>query len=136
MRKLQIVIAGIPETNERLSRIFSDCDVVLVETMNEAMKVLARRYDALLIAVRFDESRMFDLLRYVRETETRHVPIICYRSTPGPVTSTALALHAIKLACQALGADRFFDLESYPDEEEGNRAIRKLIGELAASEAI
>jgi CheY-like chemotaxis protein len=103
-----------------------------VSTLEEAETALSGRYDALLVAVRFNESRMFDLLRHVRTSgASDRLAVICYRSTPGPVTTTALALEAVKLASQALGAKAFFDFESYPDQKSGNRAIRELVGKLA-----
>jgi hypothetical protein len=132
MLKLQILVAGIPETNGRIAEIFADCVLTVVSTLEEAETALSGRYDALLIAVRFNESRMFDLLRHVRTSgASDRLAVICYRSTSGPVTTAALALEAVKLASHAQGAKAFFDFMTYPDQESGNRAIRELVGKLA-----
>ncbi|HEX6004714.1 MAG TPA: hypothetical protein VFZ14_12030 [Burkholderiales bacterium] len=127
---LRVLIAGIPETNPRMSSIFAQSRVTFLDTMDRAAEALKQRYDAILIAVRFDESRMFDLLRCLADQGiSNDTPVICYRSRPGPVTSTRLALQAIQLASRSLGAE-FFDLESYPDEAAGNAAIRALVENL------
>lgn len=132
--RVRLLVAGIPETNGRIARIFHDCDVTFVATLEEATNVLSRQYDVMLVAVRFNESRMFDLLRYARENGfTGRMSIICYRSRPGPVTSTTLALQAIKLASHTLGADSFFDLEGYLSEQAADRALRELVGRLVTS---
>jgi hypothetical protein len=122
-----ILIAGIPETNSRMSAALVSWRITYVDTIEQAVEALARPYDAILIAVRFDESRMFDLLRYLADKGiSKNTPVVCYRSRPGPVTSTLLALQAIQVASRSLGAE-FFDLESYPDEADGNAAIRALV---------
>ena len=134
MPKLRVLVAGIAETNDRIAQALSGCEVTFVDRLNEATVALSENYDILLIAVRFDESRMFDLLRYARDNGIMdRIPIICYRSRPGPVTGTALALQAVTLACQLLGADAFFDLESYSDEEAGDQAIRRLVEQLVTA---
>jgi hypothetical protein len=108
---MRILIAGIPETRDRLLRLFSDCDVTFAATMYEAEEVLLEPVDAVLIAVRFDESRMFDLLRHMKsDSSLARLPVICYRTESGPVTATPLALQAVQLAARSLGAHDFIDL--------------------------
>jgi hypothetical protein len=122
-----ILIAGIPETNPRMSMALASWRITYVDTMGQAVEALARPYDAILVAVRFDESRMFDLLRYLADKGiSKNTPVVCYRSRPGPVTSTPLALQAIQVASRSLGAE-FVDLERYPDEVDGNAALRALV---------
>ena len=124
---MKILVAGIPRTNQRISAIFADCNITFVNTLADATAALSARYDLVLIAVSFDESRMFELLRYAREIGLmRRAPVVCYRSKPGPVTSTPLARQAIELACRSVGAD-FFDQEAFSNAEAGNRAIREAV---------
>lgn len=109
--QMRILIAGIPETRERLLRLFADSDVKFVTTMHEAQEALLSPLDAVVVAVRFDESRMFDLLRHIKDDGSlARLPIVCYRTESGPVTTTALALQAVQLATRSLGAADFVDL--------------------------
>ena len=127
MTATRILIAGIQESNKRLSRLFCDCDVRFVRTMDEAGTALLRPYDVVLIAIRFDESRMFELLRHIKsDGRLSKLPVICYRSAPGPVTATALARQAIELATHALGAT-FVDLVSDSDTERANERLRDTV---------
>jgi len=127
MTATRILIAGIQESNKRLSRLFCDCDVRFVRTMDEAGTALLRPYDVVLIAIRFDESRMFELLRHIKsDGRLSKLPVICYRSASGPVTATALARQAIELATHGLGAT-FIDLVSDSDTERANARLRDTV---------
>jgi hypothetical protein len=95
--------------------------------MAQAEAALTSSYDVVLVAVRFDESRMFDLQRYLKsDRNLSRIPVTCYRSAPGPVTATALARQAIVLASRALGAD-FIDLVGYSNTELGNQQLRDTV---------
>ena len=73
---MKILVAGIPRTNQRISAIFADCNITFVNTLADATAALSERYDLVLIAVSFDESRMFELLRYAREIGSmRRAPV-------------------------------------------------------------
>lgn len=104
----RILIAGIDESDAR--RLFADCDVTLARTMDGVRTALAQHYDALLVAVRFDESRMFDLLRHMKsDTTLSQVPIVCYESGRRALKETKLGRKAVELASRALGVDDFVD---------------------------
>lgn len=112
----------------RLSDVFNDCDVTFAETMAEAQAALAQPYDMLLIAVRFDESRMFDLLRYLKSDRTlSRTPVICYRSARRALNATAVGRQGVELASRTLGASDFVDLVSDPDLERGNQKFREAV---------
>jgi hypothetical protein len=57
--------------------------------------------------VHFDESRMFDLLRYVRESFPR-IPVVCSRVLE--MQFPQISLESIALSAASLGAVTFFDL--------------------------
>jgi hypothetical protein len=128
MARMRILIAGIEESNPRLAAIFHDCDATFVDTMAEAQVALAQPYDVLLIAVRFDESRMFDLLRYLKSHGTlSRLPVICYRSSRRSLIATPLARQGVQLASCALGASDFVDLVADRDTERANQRFREAV---------
>lgn len=128
MTRFRLLVAGIGETNQRLSDLFSDCDLTFVDTMSDARAALAQSYDAVLVAVGFDESRMFELLRYLQsDSALSRTPVICYRSGRRALAATVLGRQAVELASRALGASDFVDLISDPDVERGNLRFRETV---------
>lgn len=125
----RILIAGIEESNPRLAAIFRDCNAKFVDTISEAQTELAaQRYDVILVAVRFDESRMFDFMRYLKAHESLSaVPVICYRSGRRALAATELGRLSVELAARALGAREFVDLLNDPDIEHGNAKMREAV---------
>jgi CheY-like chemotaxis protein len=129
MARPRILIAGIDDSNPRLAAIFRDWNAKFVSTITEAQSELAaQRYDVILVAVRFDESRMFDFLRYLKSHESLSaVPVICYRSARRALAATELGRMSVELAARALGAREFVDLLTDPDIERGNAKMREAV---------
>ena len=125
------VLAGvISGTDARLRTVLEGHDVRIVRTMAEAIAALsAWKPDLVVIGMRFDESRMFDLVRHIRSQPRYHaMRVVCLR-----VSATMLAglkLDGVKLAAQELGADLFLDFQEFPDSAEGNSQIRRAIDAL------
>ena len=123
---LRILLAVNPEGNRRLASIFAGHDVVFVRTMDEAQAMLhTRPFDLILIGSRFDESRMFELLRHAVENAA-DTPIVCFRGILGRHPKETVVVEGLQLGCQALGAASFHDFVDYPDDPAGNRAIREI----------
>ena len=81
-----------------------------------------------LIGLHFDESRMFDLLRYVRaDGKYARVPVVCFRGVVVPDAKGKIVLEAVELACKAIGANAFFDLTSFTDDTRGHAAVKRFI---------
>ena len=96
--------------------------------MSDVRAALAHSYDAILVAVGFDESRMFELLRYLQsDSALSRTPVICYRSGRRALAATILGRQAVELASRALGASDFVDLISDPDVERGNLRFRETV---------
>jgi hypothetical protein len=134
MARPRILIAGIEESNPRLSAIFGDCDVTFVDRMAEAEAALVEPYDVMLIAVRFDESRMFDLMRYLKANPAlSRMPVICYRSSRRSLIATPLGRQGVELASRALGASDFLDLVTDRDAERANARFRDAVFRVAES---
>jgi CheY-like chemotaxis protein len=125
----RILIAGIEDSNRRLAGIFADCDAKFVSTIAEAQAELAAgRYDVILIAVRFDESRMFDFMRYLKSNPSlSSLPVICYRSARRALAATDMGRLSVELAARALGAYDFVDILTDPDIERGNARMRETV---------
>lgn len=123
--KLRVLVAAFHEGHRRIAAILDGHDLVVVHTVGEAQAVLAAQpFDLVVIGTRFDESRMFDLVRLINASEkTSPMAVVCFRGMLGRQASERVFVEGLVLGCQALGAV-FHDFISYPDDEAGNRAIR------------
>jgi len=132
--KLRILVAAYPEGHRRLRAVLVGHDLVFAETLFEAEAALAAApFDLAAIGTRFDESRMFDLIRHIRADEkTSGIAIVCFRGILFRRASDKVLVEGLSLGCEALGAV-FHDFISYPDDEAGNKAIREIFESHAAS---
>lgn len=131
--RLRILVAAFPEGYRRLTTILAGHELVLVETMAQAQAAhAAREFDLAVIGTRFDESRMFELVRFLRsEEKTADLGIVCFRGILAR-PSEKVMVEGLALGCQAVGAV-FHDFIGYPDDEAGNRAIREIFESHAAA---
>jgi hypothetical protein len=90
------------------------------------------RFDMIVVAVHFDDSRMFDLLRHL-QASGRHgaAPVVCVRSQQ--FASPAIGIEGLEIATKALGARLFLDLTRYAEDEQGNAAVRRRLEALLSS---
>ena len=125
MKKMVLVA---DHADARLSGILAAHELAFVRTLDEAKAALAgRNFDLILIGVHFDESRMFDLLRYVRWQERhRATPVICVLTVD--FTRHSIAAEGVEIAVKALGGTAFIDLKALSDSE-----ARRLIDDLLAT---
>ena len=123
----RILIADTPEGDRRISAILAGYELVFVRTMAEAQRALEREPFALaLVGVHFDESRMFDLLRFMQSKGLRNgCAVVCMRTHH--FVSPAITIEGLQIAARALGCNLFLDLTWYADDDAGNRAIRTLL---------
>ena len=128
------ILAGvISGTDARLRHVLEGHEVRIVRTMAEAIEALSDwQPDLVVIGMRFDESRMFELVRHIR-SDPRHTatPVVCLR-----VNAKALAglkLGSVKLAANELGAQLFLDFQEFPNDAQGNAEIRSAIDSLVKS---
>jgi DNA-binding response OmpR family regulator len=115
---------------DRLAEILAGHDLVFVRTLQEAQRALERQpFDLVVVGVHFDDSRMFDLLRYL-QASGRHGgrPLVCVRSQH--FLSSAITIEGLEIAAKALGCTLFLDLTWYADNAQGNGAVRKLLDAL------
>jgi len=123
----RILVADRPESDRRISEILAGHELVFVRTMGEAQRALAgAKLDLIIVGVHFDESRMFDLLRYVRWQERhRATPVICVLTVD--FTRQAIAAEGVEIAVKALGGTAFLDLKALADGE-ARSLIEDLLG--------
>lgn len=102
-------------------------DVVPCLTLEEAQLVLLNEdIDLLMCGVYFDESRMFDLLRFAKaHPRTSAIPILCIKATPGMLGATFL--QAADIATRALGAREFVDFAEWETHLDANAAFKRLL---------
>jgi hypothetical protein len=126
----KILVADTPEGDRRLLQILSGYELSFVRTMGEARRALeADGFVLVLVGVHFDDSRMFDLLRYL-QASGRHGnrPLVCVRSQR--FTSPAISIEGLEIATKALGCTLFLDLTWYADDANGRSAVRQLLEHL------
>ncbi|CAG0973156.1 hypothetical protein PHYC_01358 [Phycisphaerales bacterium] len=126
----KILIAASPEPRAVLERMLAGHDLVCAETMSQAVAFLREgRVDLILCTVVFDESKMFDLLRLVKDApEWQSIPFVGARVRPH-VLRTPTALEAATLTCRLLGAAAFLDIADYQvdPEREMRSAIERFL---------
>jgi CheY-like chemotaxis protein len=126
------VLAGvISGTDARLQKVLDGHEVCFVRTMAEATAALDDwQPELVIVGMRFDESRMFDLLRYIRADERYSaLPVICLRVNARLLAG--LTVEGVKLASRELGSELFLDFQEFPDDVQGNAEIRSAIESLA-----
>jgi CheY-like chemotaxis protein len=126
----KILIADTPEADRRFSVILSGYELVSVRTLEQAERAVeGAQFDLILVGVHFDDSRMFDFLRHLQASgRHRNCPVVCTRSYR--FVSPAISIEGLETAVKALGCRLFLDLTKYPDDAQGNAAIRKLLDDL------
>jgi CheY-like chemotaxis protein len=129
----KVLVADVPEVQARVAAVLAHERLVFVHTLAAALSALARDdFDLVLIGMHFDDSRMFDLLREVRAGgRNRSVRVACYRLRP--FAFMALSTQVIEVTVKALGASAFADLASYASEQEGDRALVRLVAAVTES---
>jgi response regulator of citrate/malate metabolism len=121
-----ILVADVPSMDGRYTAALAGWPLVFVRTMREAHALLEdQRCSLVVIGVYFDDSRMFDLVRFVRNDDIHNeVPIVCVRGSPG---FTAVTTRTLEMAVKALSADAFVDLLHFDDERAGEAALRAVV---------
>jgi PleD family two-component response regulator len=124
--RTRVLVAVSDETRPRMEKVLAGHDLVIARNSMEAEKALATHdFGLIVLGVNFDESRMFELLAYVRAQERHHVvPVLCVLGSSRRLT--AMAVEAIDRAAKAMLANAFLWLEKFPDDEAGDARIRRI----------
>jgi len=134
VRKPVVLLAARPLAREPFKEaLIGSANLVEAGTMAEAVSVLEAGTPIRLICctVYFDESRMFDLLRWAK-AKFADIPFICARAMPKDITK--VSIEAVSIASRALGASTFLDLpelqSQYGASEAMSRFRQSLLGYL------
>jgi hypothetical protein len=83
--------------------------VTVATTTSQAHALLKNPFDVIVCGSQFDESRMFDLLRYCKAMpHTRNIPFVCVRARGGELDDAAY--QGVAIALRTLQAEAFIDL--------------------------
>jgi hypothetical protein len=125
-KKTRILVASAHNAYKRLFVILPGYDLRFVETLADAQSALkAGDFSLIMIGIYFEQSKMFELLKYVRsDIRYAEVPVACFR---GILLPGLFDLKPFELRCKALGANAFLDLTAFSDDAFGNAALRNRI---------
>ena len=118
MSQAKVLVADIPEADETIRECLPGHDLHFVRTLGQAVRELRRDgYQLVVIGMHFDDSRMFELLQYVRSLpQHKDVPVICVQCKE--VMLSEAVLKNMEDAVKALGGTAFVDLR------DGSRVFR------------
>ena len=106
----KVLVADVPEMHERIRECLPGHECVFVESMAQA--VAALRHDGfslIVIGVHFDESRMFELLTYVRALPVyKEAAVVCVQGLE--LIMPEGVMRTVDMAVKALGGTAFVDL--------------------------
>ena len=115
------------EDGRRLERILAGHRLTIPHSVEEAKLELERQeFHMVILGVLFDESRMFELLRLVRTFDkNRLTPVVCMLATESRLS--AVAIEGLDHAVKAMLANAFVNLNKFPDNEEGNARVCRIV---------
>ena len=108
----KVLVADIPEMDEKIRECLPGHDLVFVRTMYEAIHALRHDgFQLVVIGLEFDESRMLELLQHVRGLPAyKEVPVVCVYAEQMNLSESVLK--NIDVAVKALGGKAFLDLSA------------------------
>lgn len=121
--------AVAPDTEERVRRILTGHELVFVQNLGAARDALNGKIGVIFVGARFDESRMFDLLDYIRkDVEHRKIPIVA--AIVAKERMQVATVRGIEYAVKIFGATVFVNLNDFADDETENARIRIIVDAL------
>jgi hypothetical protein len=106
----KVLVAEVPEMDERIRECLPDHELVFVRTLHEATAALRHDgFSLIVIGLHFDESRMFELLTYTRSLRHyKDASIVCVQGLD--IILPEAAMRTVDMAVKALGGTAFVDL--------------------------
>ena len=126
----RILTAVAPDTEERVRRILTGHDLVLVNTLDAATAALrGDTIKLIFVGARFDESRMFDLLDYLRkDAQHRKIPFVA--AIVADLSMAVETVRGLAHATKIFGASVFVNLNDFPDDATENARLRIIVDAL------
>ncbi|MDQ9170436.1 hypothetical protein Q8A64_08430 [Oxalobacteraceae bacterium R-40] len=124
--KTRILVAAAPGSVEPIVEAMDDrFELDFFSAMAQAVSYSYANIDVIICDMYFDESRMYNLLRFAKmDFVARNTPFICINTTEGSLSKTMG--QGITIACKALGAVGFVDLCGWKRELGKDQAHLKL----------
>jgi PleD family two-component response regulator len=106
----RVLIADIPEMDEKIRECLPGHNLSFVRTMHDAIRALRHDgFQLIVIGLDFDESRMLELLQYVRGLPRyKDVPVVCVHAEN--MNLRQAVMKNIDIAVKALGGIGFLNL--------------------------
>jgi hypothetical protein len=106
----RVLVASAQDLDEKIRECLPEHDLTFVRTMREAISALRKDgFQMVVISLEFDESRMLELLQYVRALPAyQEIPVICVHADS--VNLRQSVMRNIDVAVKALGGVGFLDL--------------------------
>lgn len=126
--RTKILLCVLAEELDRLNRVLNGHELAFVRTRDEAVRLLREDgFGMVIVDLHFDESQMFNLLSDIRlDAKYRHVPILVVFSRGRYIFSDVM-IEATDHAVRAATANGLIDFEDFPDNEQGNARIRRIV---------
>ena len=127
LRDHEILLAVGDPLCERLKRVLAGHRLTCPRNVAETERLLSRHeYAMIIIGVRFDESRMFEVLRLVRILDpNRTTPVVCV--LPASSGMSEVSIEGLDHAVKAMLANAFLNFDHFPDDEAGNGRVRRIV---------
>jgi CheY-like chemotaxis protein len=108
----KVLAAAAPDMDGQIRDCLPGHDLTFVRTMSEAMRSLRHDgFQLVVIDLDFDESRMLELLQYIRTLpHYKEVPVVCVHGGD-QVRLSAAVMRNIDVAVKALGGMAFLNLQ-------------------------
>lgn len=106
----RVLAAASSDMDEKLKECLPGHDLTFVRNMSQAIRALRRDgFQLVVIDLNFDESRMLELLQYVRSLPAyREAPVVCVHGDP--LNLSEAVVKSIDVAVKALGGMAFLNL--------------------------
>lgn len=106
----RVLVADVPEMDEKIRDCLPDHHLTFVRTMYEAISALRHDgFQLIVIGLEFDESRMLELLQYVRGlSKYKDIPVVCVHADH--LNLSEAVMKNIDIAVKALGGMAFINL--------------------------
>ncbi len=126
----RILCAVAPDTEERVRQILTGHDLHFMSDLAAAAAALENDGIKLIfVGARFDDSRMFDLLDYIRkDAQHRKIPIVA--AVVGATTMSEETVSGLAHTTKIFGASLFINLNDFADEETENTRLRLIVDAL------
>jgi CheY-like chemotaxis protein len=103
----------------------SDWDLIYCDSVEEAKQLLHQHCDLIFCTLRFDSSRLFDLLQYAKaDPQIKSIPFVALKITDGVLSESAVK--AVLKTAQLSGADACVNLAQWRKQLGDEPAYEKL----------